>query len=34
LKVRGIDRLLSEFYGTLRNALFEQAVKGTGPPSK
>jgi D-alanyl-D-alanine carboxypeptidase len=34
LKARGIDRLLGEFYDTLRNALFEQAVKGTEPPSK
>ena len=29
LKVRGLDELLGEYYDTLRNALFEQALKET-----
>jgi len=34
LKARGIDRLLGEFYDTLRNALFEMTLKETEPSSK
>ncbi|MGI8604464.1 MAG: serine hydrolase domain-containing protein [Verrucomicrobiales bacterium] len=34
LKARGIDRLLGEFYDTLRNALFEQALKETEQPAR
>ncbi len=33
LKARGIDRLLGEFYDTLRNALFELSLKQAEPSS-